>query len=150
MRWTTSAQSSRLKAVVASVTESWTWTVCDPAERLPLVRTTACWYSSPDVLGRKVSSTLWFGEDLPPSLLSKTASAPAAGLSSVPSTVIFSRHFSSAVPPKQALSPEKKTTSLSVSPLGTVTACVALLRFVYDVDVVEVALLFVCESTSAT
>ncbi len=46
---------------------------------------------------------------------------------------------------------EKKTTSLSVSPVGTVTLSVAPLgTFVYDVEVVAAAVVLVAESTSAT
>jgi hypothetical protein len=62
IRWTTSAQSSRLNAVAVFVTEYWTYTVGEPADRLPLTRTIACWASSPDDFALKVSSVFWFGE----------------------------------------------------------------------------------------
>src|SRR5262249_1057038 len=87
----------------------------------------------------------------PLSFVSQTALLPCAGASSLPSTVIFSRHFWSVLPSKHALWPEKKTTSLSVSPVGTVTFSAAPLgRFVYDVEVVAAAVVLVAESTSAT
>jgi hypothetical protein len=96
MRWTTSAQLARSNAVVALVVENCTCTVCEPAERLPLVRTISCASRSPDDLGWKTVGPVPL---TPRSLLSKTAFEPAAGESSVPSTVIFRRHFWSAVPP---------------------------------------------------
>jgi hypothetical protein len=62
IRWTTSAQSSRLNAVAVFVTEYWTYTVGEPADSLPLTRTIACGASSPDDFALKVSSVFWFGE----------------------------------------------------------------------------------------
>src|SRR4029078_2040111 len=85
MRWTTSAQSSRLNATGVAETEYWTCTTCAPAERLPLTRTIACWAESPDDFALNVFP----GAVTPRSLWSKYASAPAAGESSAPSTVIF-------------------------------------------------------------